>query len=458
MLTIGISISRDRICAVALDGSASASRIAATVSVPCGEPFGGAEDAAALAGELRGALPGIPLSGAILTLPPPLTYLRPLTLPVTDLPRARAIHIAELEGNLPIEDEEILSDLLPPAPGPSSLFFAVAAKRSLVETTAENFRSAGIPVDRVVTDPVALLALASPDGGPPPDGVYLSTFSDILLLRVSGGGVMAARQFPLALADAPGEILSALREAAGDVETAPAPARFLVGAAPGPVAAAVPEATVLALPEAVPQSHLAAYGAALAALRPKVAAGFSLRTSADAASEKERGRRRIVVAAVAGGVAVLLSLGALQFTVWAEGRKAARARALVRTEFTAAAPDVRNVVQAGAQIREKLESLRRQQKELGTDGPSPTELLMAASRSLPQGEIALREVSIDGVRLRLAGEAGGGAKLVESYRAALAETFGPTFTVTVQESEGSARGASVRFTILVDRKGDRRAS
>ena len=456
MLTIGISISRDRICAVALDGSASASRIAATVSVPCGEPFGGAEDAAALAGELRGALPGIPLSGAALTLPPPLTYLRPLTLPVTDLPRARAIHIAELEGNLPIEDEEIVSDLLPPAPGPSGLFFAVAAKRSLVETTAENFRAAGIPVDRVVTDPVALLALASINGGPPPDGIYLSTFSDILLLRASGGGVLAARQFPLALADAPGEILSALREAAGDVETAPA--RFLVGAAPGPVAAAVPEATILALPESVPQSHLAAYGAALAALRPKVAAGFSLRTSADAASEKERGRRRTVVAAVAGGVAVVLALGALQFTVWAEGQKAAQARALVRTEFTAAAPDVRNVVQAGAQIREKLESLRRQQKELGTDGPSPTDLLMAASRSIPQGEIALREVSIDGVRLRLAGEAGGGAKLVESYRAALAETFGPTFTVTVQESEGSARGASVRFTILVDRKGERRAS
>ena len=196
MLTLGISISRDRICAVALDGSSSAPRIAATVSVPCVEPFGGAEDAAALAGELRGTLPGVPLPGAVLTLPPPLTYLRPLTLPVTDLPRARAIHIAELEGNLPIEDEEILSDLLPPAPAPSDLFFAVAAKRSLVETAAENFRSAGIPLDRVVTDHVALLALASPDGGPPADGIYLSTFSDILLLRVSGGGVPAARQFP----------------------------------------------------------------------------------------------------------------------------------------------------------------------------------------------------------------------------------------------------------------------
>lgn len=458
MLTIGISVSRDRICAVALDGSASSPRIAATVSVPCGEPFGGAADASAIAGELRGALPGIPLSGAVLTLPPPLTYLRPLTLPVSDLPRARAIHIAELEGNLPIEDEEILSDLLPPAPEPSGRFFAVAAKRSLVETTVENFRSGGIQLDRIVTDPVALLALAAGNGGPPPDGVYLSAFSDILLLRVSDGGVGAARQFPLALADSPEEILSALREASEDGEPAHAPARFLVGAAPGTLDFAVREATVLALPEAVPPSHLAAYGAALAALRPKVAAGFSLRTSADAASEKERVRRRGVVAAVAGAVAVLLALGALQFTVWAEGQKAARARALVRTEFTAAAPDVRNVVQAAAQIREKLESLRRQQKELGTDGPSPADLLMSASRTLPQGEIALREVSIDGVRLRLAGEAGGGAKLVESYRAGLAEAFGPTFTVTVQESEGSARGASVRFTILVDRKGERRAS
>lgn len=458
MLAIGIAISRDKLCAVALDGSASAPRIAASVSVPCGEPFGGAADAAALAGELRGALPGIPLSGAVLTLPPSLTYLRPLTLPVTDLPRARAIHLAELEGNLPIEDDEILSDLLPPAPETPGLFYAVAAKRSLVERSVENFRSAGILVDRVVTDPVALLALAAGKDGPPADGVYLSAFSDILLLRVSGGGVRSARQFPMAMADAPEEIVSALREATGDGGTAPAPPLFLVGAAPGPIAFAVREATVLSLPEAVPPSHLAAHGAALAALRPKVGAGFSLRTSADAASEKERGRRRGVVAAVAASVAALLALGALQFTVWAEGEKAARARALVRSEFTAAAPDVRNVVQAGAQIREKSESLLRQLKELGTEGPSPADLLMAASRSLPQGEIALREVAIDGVRLRLAGEAGGGAKLVEAYRAGLAEAFGPAFTVTVQESEGSARGASVRFTILVERKGERRAS
>jgi len=49
-------------------------------------------------------------------------------------PRARAIHLTALEGNLPIEDEEILSDLLPAPREGSGLFFAVAARRSVVET------------------------------------------------------------------------------------------------------------------------------------------------------------------------------------------------------------------------------------------------------------------------------------------------------------------------------------
>ncbi len=215
MYTIGISISRDRILAVALEGAAPAPRIAAAVSVPCTEPFGTPEDAAALSEALREALPGVPLPGAVLTLPPPLTYLRPMTLPVTDLPRARAIHLAELEGNLPIEDEEILSDLLPAPREGSGLFFAVAARRSFVESASERFGAAGIRVDRVVTDPVALLLLASEAAGAPRDGIYLSTFNDILLLRVSGGGVTAARQFPQAMADRPEEILAAVREAAG---------------------------------------------------------------------------------------------------------------------------------------------------------------------------------------------------------------------------------------------------
>ena len=457
MQTIGISISRDRIHAVALDGTAPAPRIAATVSVPCAEPFGTPEDAAALSQALREALPGIPLPGAVVTLPPPLTFLRPMTLPVTDLPRARAIHLAELEGKLPIEDEEILSDLLPAPVEGSGYFFAVAARRSFVESASERFATAGIRVDRVVTDPVALLLLAPQDAGAPLAGIYLSTFDDILLLRVSGGGVTGARQFPRAMADRPAEILAAVREAAGDTGATP-PAVFLIGATPPPLADAFADAERIPLPEGISPAQLAAYGAALAPLRPDVGGGFSLRTSAEAALEKERDRRWKLAAGIAAGVAVLLALGAFWFASWTEGEKVARTRALVKKEFAAVAPDVRNIVQPGVQIRTKLDALRRQQKELGTDAPPPAEILQLASRALPKGEIAVREISIEGGRLRIAGESAGDARLVETYRTGLAGAFGPDYSATVQESGGSVKGTSVKFTILVEKKGDRRAS
>ena len=457
MFTIGISISRDRICAVALEEAAPAPRIAAAVSVQCTEPFGTREDAAALSQALREAMPGIPLPGAVLTLPPPLTFLRPMTLPVTDLPRARAIHLGELEGNLPIEDEEILSDLLPAPPEGSGFFFAVAARRSFVESASEQFGAAGIRVDRVVTDPVALLLLAPEDAGVPRDGIYLSTFDDILLLRVSRGGVTAARQFPRTMADRPEEIQAAAREAAGEADSSP-PAVFLIGATPSPLAGAFSDAERIPLPDGVSSTHLAAYGSALAPLRPNVGGGFSLRTSAEAALEKERDRRWKLATGIAAGIALLLALGAFSFARWTEGEKAARTRALVKKEFAAVAPDVRNVVQAGVQIRAKLDSLRRQQKELGTDAPAPADMLQLASRALPKGEIAVREISIDGGRMRIAGDAGSDARLVEAYRASLAGTFGPDYSATVQESGGSVKGTSVKFTILLEKKGDRRAS
>ncbi len=456
MHTIGISISRDRIFGVALEETAPVRRVAAAVSVPCSEPFGTPGDAVALSEALREALPGIPLPGAVLTLPPPLTFLRPLTLPVTDLPRARAIHLAELEGNLPIEDEEILSDLLPAPRDGSGLFFAVAARRSFVENAAEHFGTAGIRVDRVVIDPVALLLLAPDTGGTPRDGIYLSTFNDVLLLRVSGGGVTAARQFPQAMADRPEELLGSLREAA-DAGEAP-PAVFLIGETPAPLADALPDAERVPPPEGVSSAHLAAYGAALAPLRPDVGGGFSLRTSAEAALERERDRRWKRMAGIAAGVAVLFAVGAFAFASWTAGEKAVRARALVKKEFAAVAPEVRNVVQAGVQIRAKLDSLRREQKELGTDAPPPADMLQLASRALPKGEIAVREISIEGDRMVIEGDAGTDARLVETYRAGLASAFGPDFSASVQESGGSVKGTSVKFTILVEKKGELRAS
>jgi hypothetical protein len=60
--------------------------------------------------------------------------------------------------------------------------------------------------------------------------------------------------------------------------------------------------------------------------------------------------------------------------------------------------------------------------------------------------------------MRIAGDAGGGARLVETFRDGLASAFGPDYSASVEESGGSVKGTSVKFTILVEKKGDRRAS
>jgi len=451
MTTIGIAVSRDRLLAVALDGALPSPRVVAAVSVPCREPFGGPEDPAALAAELRGVVPGGALPGAVITMPPPLTYLRQTKLPVTDLARARSIHLTELEGNLPIEDSEILSYLLPASPETPDTFIAVASARSFVERTVEAFQAAGIRVDLVVTDHAALLCAVS--GKVSGGALLLAAVPDILLMKVSGGGVEAARQFPAALADTPAEILSAASGMAGGEEPA-----LSVGDLPASLASAVPGLAPIPLPEGVPASHLSAYGAALAPFLPKAAGGFSLRTSAEAAADRARSSRRVRVAAGAAAAAAVLAVLALQFSVWTSAGKVAKARAQVRREFMEAAPDVRlREATAGVQIREKLASVKRLQKELGTDAPPVVELLSAASAALPQGQIAVREASVEGGRMRLVGEAKESG-LVESYRAGLSSALGRGYSVTLQSSEGSAAGAAVKFTILVEKKEAPRAS
>ncbi len=451
MTTIGIAVSSDKLHAVLLDGAPPSPQVVAAVSVACREPFGGPGDPVSLAAELRGAVPVSALPGAVITMPPPLTYLRQAKLPVSDLARARAIHLAELEGNLPIEDAEILSDLLPASPESPETFVAVASSRSLVERTVEAFQAAGIRVDQVVTDHAALLYAAS--GKVPGGALLLAAVPDILLMKVSGGGVGAVRQFPAVLADTPAEILSAVSEMSGGEVPA-----FSIGDLPATLAGAVPGLSPIPLPEGISASHLSAYGAALAPFLPKAAGGFSLRTSAEAAADRVRSSRRVRVAAAAAAVAAALAVGALQFSVWTSAGKVAKARAQVRREFSEAAPDVRlREATAGVQIREKLASVKRLQKELGTDAPPVVELLSTASAALPQGQISVREASVEGGRMRIVGEAKE-AGLVESYRAGLSSAFGRDYAVTLQGSEGSASGAAVKFTILVEKREAQRAS
>jgi len=157
-------------------------------------------------------------------------------------------------------------------------------------------------------------------------------------------------------------------------------------------------------------------------------------------------------------IALISLVGTILVAQWAEGKKVSQIRAQIRKEFTEAVPGVKVVVQETAQIREKIQALARQRKELGADFPEPTALLAKVSQALPANQnVSVREVSFDSGRLRLQGDAGS-AELVETFRTSLVAAYGPEATVTVQESEGSARGGNVRFTILIEKGGNGRAS
>ena len=85
-------------------------------------------------------------------------------------------------------------------------------------------------------------------------------------------------------------------------------------------------------------------------------------------------------------------------------------------------------------------------------------MLGLVSRALPEGgSISVREVSFDSGRLQIAGDAGS-AQQVETFRTALVNAFGPTTNVNVQESEGSAQGGNLRYTILIEKEATGRAS
>ena len=455
-MTIGIAITRDQLLAVVLDDANSAPRQTFVVSVQCRNPFEWKEEATILFNRLREVFPSGVLPGAVITLPPAMTYLRPLTLPVSDFRRARLIHLGELEGNLPIEDEDILSDLLPSSSATPNTFLAVAAKQSLVENTVETFQNAGIRVDLVITDHAAMLAVALAEASG--DALLVSAFSDILLLRISDGGVRAVRQFPIAMAEAPGDILAAVADMAGN--TGAALTLITVGELPASIAKSLSGHMKLPLPEGFPSSHIAALGAALA-LDPasqKALSGFSLRTSAEAAADKLREGRNIRIAATAVATATVFAIITLQFFVWAGGKKLAKIRNQIRSEFSQIAPDttLRDATME-SQIQEKITSLKHLQKDLGVNAPPPADMLALVSLALPQSNISIREASVEGGRVHLAGETED-SRLAESFREELSKSFGPEYAVTLQGTEAGVKRGAIKFTILVEHEEDSRAS
>ena len=457
MKSLGISIGRNTLSAVLWEHSLLSSKMEGACTVPCEEPYGSPEDIARLAQEVRNIVGAGGFPPAVLSLPTAWTFLRRVSLPVSDLQRAKKMHIADLEGNLPIEDEEILSDVLPSPPGETGTFFAIAARRSDVEKTVTAFTEAGFRPDRAITDHVSLLCAVLSTRGRF-SGLVYSDRNDIVALRLSGGAMASARQFPETITATPEDLEDGIREVLGaDTFGAPPPA-ILLGDLPPSLADTVPGAAPFVPPAEAENASPFAYGAALAPFYGKETGGFSLRTSAEAESERAKRQFRFRVAAVAVVVAVLAVSTSLGIAQWSGGKKVSRIRAEIRKEFTEAVPGMKVVAQETAQIRGKIVSLSRQSKELGTDFPEVTSMLGLVSRALPEGgDISVREVSFESGRLQIAGDAGS-AKQVETFRTALVSAFGPETNVNVQESEGSARGGKLRYTILIEKRANDRAS
>jgi hypothetical protein len=452
MKILGLSITRDRLSAVLLDKTLFGTRAERACHVACRDPYGSPEDIKALADEVRGENGGKAPPAAVIVLPSAWTFLRPLDLPVEDLSRAKKIHVAELDGSLPIEDEEILSDILPAATGRPGRFLAIAARRSAVEKAVAAFTEAGFAVDRVVTDHVAILA-AVLAGAPSPEGLFVSTLSDVVILHVEGGAVLRVRQFPAAMKEMPDDLLREWRALMRDT-----PASLpvtVIGDVPPPLLEELSGAASLAVPgDPGDGASLLALGAALVPSFDRRLGGFSLRTSFEAESALLRERGRIRFAAAAAAAALLASGGALQTAKWAEARKAALVQEQIRKEVVEAAPDIKRVVNPTAQFKERIQALTRERKELGIEAASTTGLLARVSEAFPaKDDMAIREVMIDAGRLRLSGETGS-ARLVETYRSSLASVLGPGAVVTVESSQGSARGGAVQFTILIDNAGN----
>jgi type II secretion system protein L len=445
MKRIGISISTDRLSAYAWEKTLFSGRAVASCEVPCTEPWGSRDDVRALAGRLRELL-GDSLPPVVLSLPPGECHVRMLELPVRDLKSARLIHVAEIEDSLPFDGEEIVSDIFP-VDECKGLFIAFAARRSSIARFADLYSEAGFHVETVVTDPVALLCAAA--SAVSDRAFHLASFeSDVVLLSVDDLKIRKVRQFPASILESPERFLkesNAFFESIPRLLTAGAPPSGLQLFGDLPRIALVP-------PGAFDHASAVAFGASLAPFSGKITHGFSLASSSQGIDEAGRQDSRLRFAAIASAVALLACIFALEMARWASARQVAVVRKQLRSEFSAAVPDAKVIVREAVQIREKTAALQRQRDELGLDLPRVTPLLATISAALPKDKsLSVKEISVDGIRLRVAGESGGAAA-VESYRAALATSLGKPFDVTVQESRGSARGESVTFTILIEKR------
>lgn len=442
MRTVGISIGRDGLRAVVRNRASKAvSHLA--VEVPCFLPFT-ASDSARLATVIRETVGTVDFPAVTLSVPASWTFVRFLDLPVDDLAKARTIKLSPLEGELPISDDEILCDLLPALPASPNRFPAVSSRRSAVEDAVALLANAGVVVDRVIADPVAIFLASLESGLGDDSATVVALLPDLVAVTVSTGHVTAIRQFP----PSPAGAAETCADAVSSISCFNSRPRLLCGPSVADGTVSIPGFDPFRLPSDLEGPFAAALGASAAADLDRSIAGFSLRTSRDAESESATGAllRKVAVAVVA--ITCVVGLAALLLSARVAAKEVESLKDAARKELLEAAPSVKNITAAATQARERMKSLDRQRKELGLDVPS-TSFAISRIATAASG-ISVREISVEGGRHRVAGEAPSLAA-VEAFRTALSKGF-PGATVTMKETEGVSRAGAgtVKFTISIE--------
>jgi len=354
-------------------------------------------------GPPRGAA-GDPLPARVLTLPPPLTFLRPMTLPVTDLPR-RGDPPGRARGNL--SDRGRGDPVRPPA-GPAGRIGALLRGRRAAIVRGKRVGAFRDRRNRgwTASSPIRSPSFFSPPeaAGTPRDGIYLSTLNDVLAAsglrgRRDGGRGSSPGRWP----DRPEDSWRASGgcAGAGGAPLACVPDRRNVFDAVG----RPPGAERVPLPEGLSSAHLAAYGGGAGPAPPERRWRlFRLRTSAEAPWNGSDRRWKSDNRDRRGARRSSSPWGAFLFAGWTEGENAARARALVKKGVRGRSPrKSATVVQAGGPDPPRRSTPRSSASQhkgsrvVADAPPRPPPRKSSSHPALPKGEcIEMRGDSIRG--------------------------------------------------------------
>jgi general secretion pathway protein L len=399
---------------------------------------------------------------------------RILALPFRDRRRLDQTVPFELEAQLPLELDEAVVDyqVLGTADGETVVLAALAPK-AVVRDHLETLAAAGIDPRVVGLAPLAALNVLRHGGAGLAGTAALVVAgrerTDVALLR---DGRLAGLRTLSRGVDGEGGVAAVVRETRWSLlalagGAPPAPFGLWLGgeAAGAPGLAAALEDALGVAPRGLETLPLAAVPPGLRREQAVFATSLGLALRERAADggfgvdfrrgelAYHREREAVWRALARTGVLALVAVALLVTSFVVEGRRLRaerdRARAEVRTLFTAALPDVRTIVNEKAQLEAEIAALEKQRRTYGGLAPSAPRaidvLRVLTVSAPPDVDLDLEELSLDGETLRLRGSTRA-YEGVEALKRALA-TRPELRAVEAKDVRASVDGQRVAFRL-----------